>query len=119
MDNMQLMAINWITKEKICGSPQTVTDVFKNWQTRHEDNEAELKKLNIRAYNKTLWEVWNEFPNEGETMHLMSCLQKDRKIDICNSEEYQQVTEFLYLHNSGFAVLNIDSDADTCIIELL
>jgi hypothetical protein len=111
MNKPQLMAVNWNTKEMICGTEESVRIIYKIWEDKKD-------KIKIRVYNKLLWELWLEKPNDGEILNLIDCLQQDRSLVLNDYEEYLSVTEFLFLHDTSFTISNIDSMSNSCTINI-
>lgn len=118
MNEPELMAINWNNGERICGTGCTVEQVVNLWKITYEDEKMK-SKIKIRCYNGTLWNIWKYSWQDGEVLALIGCLQEDRKIEIGNTDEYQTITEFLWLHDTSFTVSKIDSRYNSCTIEII
>lgn len=118
MNEPELMAIDWNNGERICGTGAAVRQMVELWMSWYNEDEKMKSKVKVRCFNKTLWEIWKASWNEGEVLALISCLQEDRRIEIGKEEEYQLITEFLWLHDTGFRVYNVDSRYNSCTIEI-
>lgn len=86
------------------------------------NEEIDLKEMNQDGFNYKLVDqkylLSNGLKLDRELTELLERIQ-DKRFLVVNYEEYQRLSEFLFLHDSEFKVTNVHSDLDMMTLHLL
>jgi len=114
----ELYVINEKTTELhiIPNEPKSELKLVGECDSRENNKANEIinESLKSKTGNKDVKDLRKKATNE---MKLFQEFNEKNSVD-CNSyDDYTYITEYLYLHNQDYKVINIDSNGDRCIIK--